>query len=291
MGSTTFLALYTYGRKRFHGKSDTAATTAVKECVNRAMRRIAERDHPYFIKQGYINLNEPYDAGVVIVAENASTMTGVGVNWTSGRVGEYAIIDSSKVHFLIGSHTSTTILGFGSDAVWEYDAVSSVSYSIYRDRFDLPSDFRAMYRPRDQVSLSSLKWITSKGEWFLKKAENYSLTGSPRWACIADKQLWLWPYPLTGRVLPFVYYRIPANMTNDDDVMDFDDNLIDLVYRAINLEVAIERGEGEDKAMALFQWQEKRSGSAGANPAQGNFEIGAAGADYEPDHYTIGDDA
>lgn len=278
MGTTPFSTLYLYARRRMLGKSDTTAVAIQKEAVNRALKMIAERDHPYFLSRGFINIKAPQESSVVGVTQNADTATLVSGTFPSAAVGRMLEIGAKYVHFQVGTlNTARTIASFAAGAQWVYASDAAASYRLYQDAYALPTDFRKIGYVWDETVLADVAWLASFAEFDYAKQHAITLTGSPRWACIADGKLHLWPCPDEPQIAPFVYYRWPATLTADADTMDFDDNQIELVYTAIDYMIAKERGKDEDKKLQAFLWHEKRMMRAAGNPESSLIGLGGSG--------------
>jgi len=275
-----------------HNRSDATATTIAKECVNRAMRRIAETDHPHFRKPGYINLIAPYSSGTVVVANDGTTVSGTSATWSSAMTGRYMKIDDEQVHFQLTSYTSNVAgprFTFDGGAKWLNDTVTSGTYVIYADTYDFPTDYRTMGKFVEKSLLRDVDWLNDEDEWYLNKMRNNTMTGPPRWACMENSKLRVWPYETDLSVLSFIYYRWPTEMSADADTMDFPDNQVDLVRAAIRAEVAIERGKDEDDEEKRFTDKRKSILTAAAHP-QATIQVGSSGPDGATASYVIGED-
>jgi hypothetical protein len=290
--TTTFQTMYQYAQRRLHNKSDSNAVTICKEATNRAIRRIAERDDPHYIKQGYINLIEPYTTGTVVVAEGGTTVSGTGVTWTSAMEGRYMKIDDEQVHFLLTSMETNNKFTFDGSAKWLNDAETAATYSIYQDRYSWPSDFRRVAKVMETRLLRQVEWLNTPSEWFEKKQINHSLTGRPRWGCMGPDKLFIWPYDTDITVLPFLYYYWPTELSADATAVDYPDSRMDLVRRAIDWEIAIERNDPDliMRAEARFLEKENELKAAATRPND-IFEIGGAVPTSVLRYYTIGADS
>jgi hypothetical protein len=262
-----------------------------KEAVNDAFRFIAENDHPYYVKEGWINLVEPYSSGTCNVAEGGTTVSGCApASWASAMEGRMISIEDSRVHYKLSSFDGTDEFTFDGGAKWVDDAVASGSYVIYQDIYDFPADFRTVDRDVIEMNLlTGLEWVASPGEWFALKAANYSLAGRPRWACIAGNKLYLWPYDTDISVLPFMYYYYPAELSSDSTPMDFPDHGLTLVRRAIDYAVALQRKTDIDACMGRFLMEMERWELA-TKTTRGTFALGGASPPIEVKTYTIGAD-
>lgn len=290
MPTTTFLTLRNYAQRRMHNKADANAVIIQKECVNRAMRRIAERDHPYFITQGYINLVAPYSSGTCAVEDGGTTVSVATGTWATAMEGRFIKIDDERVHYKLSSWDGTGFT-FDGGAKWLNDDEATAGYVIYKDTYDLPSDFRCTDKVMEKRLLRQVEWLNDEGDWFEKKMMNAGMTGPPRWACLANGKIMFWPYETDISVLPFLYYRWPTEMSADDGTMDFDDNQIDLVRRAIDWEIAIERGK-EDLVMAAQRHYEEKERTilGAATEPHDSVQIGGAGPTRHYQYRTIGAD-
>lgn len=291
MGSTTFAALYAYAQRKYLDRADTQALVVVKEAVNRAMKRIAKTDHPYFSSRGVINLVAPITSGTVSVNKGATTVSGSSTSWTSATtIGRSMIIDAEEYHFGISSFASAATITFANSAKWLNASVTGKEYTIYKDVYDLPSDFRSLGKIMKASELAAVKWLPSISDWYRLKMKWHSMTGRPVWGCLANGKIWLWPHPDADEieVLSFPYFRWPTTMSSDSDQMDFDDNQIELVYRAIEVEIAIERGKGRTTAKEEFD--ECLREMLGAVVEHETFVLGGAGYGIDPFPYVVEDD-
>jgi hypothetical protein len=290
--STTFLTLYQYAQRRLHNKSGSNAVAIAKECTNRAMRRIAERNHPHFRTQGYIPLIAAYSSGTVAIANGGTVVSGTNATWSSAMTGRYMKIDDEQVHFQLTSYSSQAAgpsFTFDAGAKWLGDTVTSGSYVIYADTYDLPSNYRTMGMFIEKSILTDVDWLNSEDDWYKTKMLNNSMTGAPRWACMENSKLRLWPYETTLSNLSFIYYRWPTEMSADGDLMDFPDQQIDLVRAAIRLEVAIERDKDVDEHRQSYMEKEQSLESSASHP-HASFSIGSGDPEVVSLQYTIGED-
>ena len=292
--ATTFLSLYQYARRHMHGRTDAPAVVIQKEVVNRAMRRIAEQDHPHFRTMGYIPLVASISTGTVAIAEGGTTVSGPAATWSSASTGDYMKIDDEPVHFKLTSWASVTsgdTFDLDGGAKWLNDTITSGTYVIYRDTYDFPSDYRTMGEFVEKSMLTDVEWLDAEDKWYLNKMRNNGMTGPPRWGCLENDKLRLWPYETNLSNLSFIYNRWPVDMTADADVMDFPDQLVDLVRSAIRVEVAIEIGKSgdEEKTLNSFKKKQRELNGAAAHP-HAAFRVGSGGPDVAESVYIIGGD-
>jgi len=290
--SVQFSELVAYAARRMHNRADAPAVAIQKEVVNRAVRRIAEKDHPHFRKMGYIPLEASYSSGTIAIAEGGTIVSGTNATWSSAMTGSYMKIDDNSVHFQLTSYTSAvTGPSFALDggAKWLGDTITSGTYTIYKDTYAFPDDYRTMGKFAEASLLTDVDWLDAEDEWYLNKMRNAGMTGPPQWACLENDKLRLWPYETDLSNLSFIYNRWPVNMVAVGDLMDFPDSLIDLVRSAIRFEVAIERGKDEDDMEKAFDKKQKQLNGAAAHP-HASFSVGSSSPDLVEAPYIIGDD-
>lgn len=290
--STAFSTLYAYAQRRMHNRADANSVIIAKEVANRALRRIAERDHPHFRKQGYIPLVAAYSSGTVAIDNGGTLVSGTNATWSSAFTGRYMKIGDEPVPFKLITYVSGVSgpsFALDGGAKWLNTAVTSSTYTIYKDTYDFPSDYRTMGKFVESSLLTDVDWLDSEDEWHLNKMRNFGMTGPPRWACLENDKLRLWPYATDLTNLTFIYYFWPTDMVADDDLMDFPDAQIDLVRAAIRAEVAIERGKDETEMESAYAKKERAVHIAAAHP-QASFSVGSAAPEVAPQTYIIGDD-
>lgn len=287
-----FSQLITYARRKYLDKADAQATVVIKQAINDALRMLAEKDHPYFVQQGYLNVKAPYDTGTLTVAQNGTQATLAGGTWPADVVGQFLkFAADSTVHLEVGVRDSDTVVTFAHSAEWVYEAVSAGAYTLYRDRYAWPADFRSLGKLFDKFAIEDLAWVNSPSEWYHIKMENYGVEGQPRWACAADEAVLLWPFQVDPQLVPFLYYRWPTELVNDADEMDYPDNEKLAVYRAIDYQLAVARGKDEAVKRETFDAQEDRTRMAAASPASKIIKVGQGVRPVRWRPYSIGDDA
>jgi hypothetical protein len=261
------------------------------------MKRIAKTDHPYFISRSVINLEASISTGTVVVAAGGTWAQGSSPTiaaWTSANtVGRCIAMDGEEYHYDIAAWESAGtggVVAFDHSAKWLNAALNGGDYVIYTDTYDLPSDFRTMGKIMEPSLLAQIQWIPSVSDWYYIKMQNHGLTGPPQWGCLANGKLYLWPYPTTLQVLSFPYFRWPTTMSSDTDTMDFDDNQIEVVYRAIELELAIERKRGVKDARAAFR-ESLQDIMKSAASAHSTFQLGSAGIEEKVIIVQVGNDS
>lgn len=276
--SVTLGDLLTYARRRYHNKSDAEATAVLTAAINRAIRTIAKRDHPFYRQEGHINIAAPVETGSVTIAKGATTLAiGSGGAWATAHVGYAVKINDENVHFRIGAFVSAGACTLDTGQTWMYDSVAAVDYTLYQDRYDLPTDFRHAGEFIDDDLLSKVEVMDNVSEWFAWKMSHPGSTGEPYMACFAKDAFMIFPYMEEPKIIPYWYYRWPTTMASAASEMDFEEGAIDLVYAAIDYEVARDTMELTKKREAWdsFLEEEKRQGGPSYQQQTTIFTIGA----------------
>lgn len=239
----TFSALKAYARRMYHSRVGTKATTEVSQSVNDALRMCAsDHDWNWFYTIGRLNFNGYYNTGTVTVTDGSPTVTLSGGTFPSWAASGEIYIQGIWCSIL--TRDSGTQLTLDND--WESPSTdgSGLSYTLMQNEYDLPSDCRAIVNLTPQ----SVWWRDNPvSRWQIDMAKqnaviaNGSATGNYMHA-IERNRIVLWPYPGDDTMANILYIRVPAVLVDDADEADWDANVVEVLYRAIDYQVSI-RGE------------------------------------------------
>ena len=118
-------------------------------------------------------------------------------------------------------------------------AAMPIGYILFQDEYTLPSDCQQMERfwpgftwgpPPAMCSFEMLREVQNT----INTPQNY-----PRYAAVKNNRIVFWPYPSTVHDLRFTYYQQPAVLVNSTDVANWDALQSEVLYRAIDYELAI----------------------------------------------------
>lgn len=134
------------------GTEDSASLTYIKESINSVYREIlSANDYPWLVKEVTLQTTAPFNDGVltatnglnIMTLHDTSTYTGFDYRFWGGKLkaaGEemyYEVIKTS----MYGDSTCYVYL----DRPYQGSSTTSLSYTLYRDSYPLPSDFRKVH--------------------------------------------------------------------------------------------------------------------------------------------------
>jgi hypothetical protein len=235
----TLSSLLAYARRMYRDRTSTKTDTELTQAVNEAVLWCSTQHlWPWYSTLGRININPSYDTGTVTCTSGSAVVSlvgGVFPSWSAdadlyinGMYHEVLSRDSDTQVTLANSWQETTYTG---------------SYTICQTAYTLPSDCMRL----DKIT-SGTDWIWGAdpvSRFTLEEARNQwrmtAQTPARIWA-ISRNQIVLWPMPSTQRMVNVLYFRRPATLVSSLDEADWDPNLISLLHRAIDYQIAI-RGD------------------------------------------------
>jgi len=232
---TTLANLRTYMQDHgFGDKSDTKALRIYDRAINQAHRDIAQAHRwSFFIKKGHVNLKASATTGTVSITIDTATLTR-SVAWTSADVGSYVVLDANtEIEYEI-----TAIGGVGDvdatlNANWIDMTVVVGTYTQYFAKYSLPADFRCM-KDGDIEDKAWLRYLDPT-DFIQYKLVNRNSSGQPLFfTMFGSKKADVYPYPTSAQVWQFLYYRWPAVLDDAADNMDWDEDMLDLMFSAID---------------------------------------------------------
>ncbi len=250
---TDYATLKTYAQDNYHDSTDTKALREIARFVNDAFRRICRsHDWSFYLKTGRVNTAVKYDTGTVAINTNATALTLSGGTWPLDAVGNHIVVDAnSNVQFEVKTRDSGTQVTFKVGQKWLDSNVSGGTYKLYYYVYDLPSNFRKMY---DHESEDQFLWYMVPTDFEFYQLTNNDDTGTPTfYTIVGNRKMKVWPYPDEAKVIDFLYYRWPAALTTDGDTMDWVEDWVDLVYRAIDYEIGVRTGKLLAERAGVFQ--------------------------------------
>jgi hypothetical protein len=179
------------------------------------------RKWTYFMRHGRINCSEPYSTGTVAfdltggAYERVLTLTtGTWPSWSAyGTV----LIDSKP--YDVAERKSSTQLTLTPTSSPAAD-VASTTYTIYRDAYPLPIDFRSIgeviVRGQDRLlkEVQPNDWVQAQRSYLSQSCPAvFTLTGSPDY--MGTMGIRFWPPPDDDYVVDYVYARSPRQLNNE----------------------------------------------------------------------------
>lgn len=234
--TTTLTAgeLFSYARRSFQDKTGTKADTEIKQSVNEALLMVARApcDWQRLNSFGRVNLKALYSTGTITVADGDATVTLAGGTWPSWAA-DGDILFNNQWH-RVSSLTDTTHLELEEPV--SMTGASGISFTLVKYRYDLPAD---LLRIEEIFLGTTWPWGTEPVSSIILEANRHTwlnittVSGVWQWSCTND-QFCIWPCETADRMVNFRYRRVPAELVNDSDVVDWDKNQIDLLRRAID---------------------------------------------------------
>lgn len=235
-------ALFAYARRMCRDRVGTRSDEVIKQIVNSALATIArESQSNHWLKEGQLDIHGAYSTGTIAITTDTATVTltaGTFPTWaTSGvlRIG-------SKL-YQIASRDSATQLTLS--ATYRGETLTASTYDLWHFAYDLPDDMFQLHQifygqdwTWGDTPIGFAEFTELKHEWLIE------LSGSTAWT-IAAGALQLWPAPAVDTTITYAYRAKPAYLTSGGDVADFPAANIDVLYKAIDYEVALRFGDTE----------------------------------------------
>ena len=253
--SITASSLWAYARRMYKDHVGTKADTEIREAVDEALNQVATaRTWPWYETVGQVALLPYQVSGTVTLTYGSAVVTLAGATWPATL--PYAeIMLPDGLWYEVLTRDSTTQITLTT--TWQGTTASAQTYTLATMQYPLPADCRKIdqvVRSRfwvwgpDPVSRSTLE--ISKRTWIS------GATVDQLWAIERDR-LVVWPYPQQGATINILYTRKPAALVSGSDTADWDPNLLELLYRAIDYQIAA-RGDcaAGDRQTCLAAYRE-----------------------------------
>ena len=221
--SFTFANARTFLRERDSEDGSTRADNVYKRIANAAniaLRNAGKWDFDKRIER--LVFNGRYNTGTVAVTAGGTTVTGTGTTFTAAMDERYIRLNGEDLQYRItafGSTTSLTIETYEGES-----NLSGVTYEITEDRKALPARFRDFAKPIIDDVVPPLCFM--RLEDLITARLEYHHTDYPRWysvewqedSSIPQPYMWLYPAPVSKRVVTLPYYAWPPELSSDGDL-------------------------------------------------------------------------
>lgn len=253
--SITASNLWAYARRMYKDHIGTKADTEIREAVDEALNLVATaRDWPWYETVGQVALIPSQSTGSVTVTNGSPTVTLAGATWPA-TLTFAEILLSDGLWYEIQSRDSGTQITLTTP--WQGATASAQSYMLGFMQYVLPTDCRKI----NQVVRSRF-WVWGPdpvSRSVLEIAKRTWISGASveqMWAIERDR-LVVWPYPEQAATINILYLRQPAALVSGSDLADCDPNLMELLKRAIDYQIAA-RGDcvAGDRATCLAAYRE-----------------------------------
>lgn len=239
----SLLDLKTHARAQVRGAVGTAADTLITRSINAGLQMVAkEYKWCHLMTDGSFTTQAYYATGTIALTEDSTTVTLTGGTWptwaASGK-----LIYAGQV-FPIATRSSASVILL--EDAYAGTSTSGVAYVLYQNEYDLPADLMTFGRIQngtgwgwsaDPVSYQTLSDFEGSNNQQSLTPIMFAIKGEA-----ATKRICTWPYPTLKRNWPFQYYRQPATLSNNTDEADWDPLKLELLHRAIEVQLCINFG-------------------------------------------------
>jgi hypothetical protein len=235
----TLAELKAYARRQARDPVGAKADLLITAAVNDGVARLArERQWSWFETHGSLSLQAPYDTGTITLTAGDATVTLAGGTFPAWAASGKILYDGKWLR--IATRTDGTNVELQTP--WVEDTVAGASYVLYRDEYTLPTDcgrFGRLY--------PGTGWVWGGepvGFSDILQAYNGYNGGQQypqMWALYKD-QIIVWPYPTASTTVNLMYFRVPAALTDDASVVDWDTTQAEVLYRAIDYQLSLTFG-------------------------------------------------
>lgn len=191
----------------FGGPQD-AEQRDIRTAIHRAYDEVTQiRDWSYYHVHGRIVTSAPYSTGTI--STSGTTVTLTGGTWPSWA-GSGAFLAVGEQIAEVASRNSGSVLVLSASVSFKAD-LTGQPYTLYRNTYPLPADFRNLDEPSDEYNWWSGIYVTPDQAMKLERVNN--VTGSPyHWTVVKDPQSTGWAirlvgYPTQVETIDFTYRR------------------------------------------------------------------------------------
>ena len=194
----------------FGGPQD-AEQRDIRSAVLRAYDELTTiRDWAYYSVHGRVITSVPYTTGTVAYSSSGPSLTISGGSWPSWSAGGHVKI-GDRVAVIASVSGAVATLDSQVTFLPSLSGQSGLTYTLYRMRYPLPSDFRNMDEPSSEFNWWSGLYVSPEEAMKLERVANSS--GKPyHWTIIKDPygtgwQIKLIGHPTEEETVDFVYRR------------------------------------------------------------------------------------
>ena len=200
-------------------KSDRSevATRACKRAALAAYRTLTqERDWKYFLTQYTLPIVAAYSTGTITYTSSSRTLTLATGTWPTWAA--YGTVRIAGVNYQVYSRTSGSVVILAADNAPIGDIAAGTEYTIYRNVYTLPANFRTILGPLNEQSGCPIKAVTPE-QWNRMDRSSgssgdplyYTVMADPN--LVGSKAIYFWPYPATAKTVEFLMARHPNPLT------------------------------------------------------------------------------
>ena len=242
-------SLWSYAKRVARDRSGARSDEVIRSAVNDAIAMLSrDLDSQWWHRQKDITLRGAYEVGTIDATQGSPTITltgGVFPSWSSDAGARLRI---GGRMYEVGSRDSDTQLTLA--VPYSGETVTDGSYSLLSISTALPDNLlriQEIFYGQDWV------WGTTPVSFSelvgYQRAYQWTQDRSYAWA-IAQARIHVWPAPENDSQVSLTYYAKPMALVSSSDTADVDPIHLDILYRAIDHQIALRFGDTEGELNA-----------------------------------------
>ena len=200
------------------GARDASSLRSLKRAIREAYREIANA-HPwtYLKRHGRLVTQAPYLTGTITYVHSTRTVTLSGGTFPTW-LAKGDNISSGDIECVVQSRTNGTTLVLDEVNNFGADISTGQAYTVFRDSFDLPADFRSGDRPVWEEGLWKIEYADPQAWLRMRRSYHttgssilYTITKSPR--TVGRLAIRMAPAPDASETVDYIYQCRPREFT------------------------------------------------------------------------------
>lgn len=235
------------------GKADIERKQGVQDALDMVAK---ERQWRWLLRRGYLTFNASVNT--------SGTFNGTAVVTGLGSVPDWAasgkVLVNQRIYDVLSRDSGTQVtLEAAATGI-----SGSVAVVFFQDEYDLPDNLLQFHQ------LIPGPWwgwggqaINPEDFYQRQSAMVYGQQSPSAW-CIHQGSLLVAPYPTQSNTIPYTYYARPAVLSSGADIADWDPAQVEVLRRAIDVQVAYRYGAyaGGDAAQAFSRYKQALTGAS-----------------------------
>ena len=242
-------SLWSYARRVARDRTGARSDEVIRSAVNDAITQLSrDLNSQWWYREQDVLLRGSYSTGTVAVTNGSSTVTLTGGTFPGWVADAGSRILLGNRLYEINTRNSDTQVSL--EVAYSGDTNAALAYEVVSVSTALPENLlqiKDIFYGQDWVWGSQPVSFMEVVEY--QRAYQWTQERSYVWA-IAQARIHLWPAPSSDVQVSIVYYAKPAALTVSTDVADVDPIHLDILYRAIDHQIAFRFGDTEGELSA-----------------------------------------
>lgn len=232
--------LLAYARRMARNASGTQSDTELLQAVNDALDMVAmEKQWSFLLTTAVLSVNGAINSTGITVTQGSATVQVTDQalpSWVNNANGYVKLKYNGQILPVVGATSGTLTLSQPFADV----SASAQAGVIMQDEYPLAPSCLNLVRilPGQNWGYGGQAVGYAQIVELLNEAQ-YAQKFPNCWAIKGNHLMVLYPYPLQAINIPYVYYAKPAWLVSSADVAMWDPNLVGLLRRAIDVQVAL----------------------------------------------------